>query len=328
MHELKKITQLCVCVCVCVCIVCVLFLVSDEFLAADASSAAVGIQVQAEHRDQSPPITSPQIPSLSPASEPSLTCFWHKNTTVNPVSLCGRLADFIRRRRLEHVYVFAPAKCAGTTIRYYINPNETMNSRVPGHICKWAVSGGHVWPTRGMGELALESCARRALFLVTVREQQSWLMSAVWHVCWKMRHGKPPHVRNCTDATWIEKRPHELGISPDTVMHEEVLLDSGLNVLLVDYRDTDHVLKCLPRKGHKGKVTSTELASLVWARQQTAPSANVAQQDSEKTALQLPPLREMQTHYFKRHRSGWWIGKYIAAMTEQSCAIANFSGII
>jgi len=261
---------------------------------------------------------------------------WKANET------CDNMRAYVRLNGLTHIFVGASAKTAGTSVKYFFFGNLELHERdklafsAQRHQCEWAVTGSHLFD--GLGRLLKSPCARKTLFLLPIREEMSWLRSALKQVCWVEAGNNRCEEEACPDAcgnfTWLEMalRNHtvELGQGPHIWIKEWMVRSRAFHTFMFDYDAIDNVLACLPQSGLKVENSwglkvenSSQLARHIYKRAQATPKVHAG--------LFRPSINmsdeDIRVAYYAVESTPYWPQPYVKALEKSGCEVASLRGL-
>merc|ERR1712194_838605 len=119
--------------------------------------------------------------------------------------LCESMRDYVRRNGLTHIFVGASAKVAGSSVKEFFALGQRHKGDHFAQIrlaqrCSWAITGSHMWS--GLGSILKERCAPKTLLLLPVREEVSWMRSALGQVCWAQGRRRGANT-TCGSPCWL-----------------------------------------------------------------------------------------------------------------------------
>jgi len=253
-------------------------------------------------------------------------------------NLCENMRDYIDRNGLTHIFVGTSSKTGGSTTKHFFSPGPCVGLECDPHFlkvmsarCQWAITGSHMW--RGLKPLLNESCSRKTLFLLPVREEVSWMRSALKQVCWHLgweagRNSCEPKTcpKTCGNQTWLQEalrlKPDELRFGPHKWIAEWMVRSQEFHTFLFDYSVTEDVLRCLPPKGLRIENLS-RLARHVYRRDDPIESANNAESDH----LFRPVINISDHAMLAGYNAPYWVQPYATAAKASDCAVASALGL-
>jgi len=297
-----------------------------------------GVVVPLELQMDSPATKS--IPSRGRTNESSVVRS-RSQLCWKATGLCRSMQDYVRLNGLTHIFVGASAKTAGSSVKYFFFGNLELHERdklaisAQRHQCEWAVTGSHLFD--GLGRLLKSPCARKTLFLLPIREEMSWLRSALQQVCWVEAGKNRCEEEACPDAcgnfTWLEMalRNHtvELGQGPHIWIKEWMVRSRAFHTFMFDYDAIDNVLACLPQSGLKVENSwglkvenSSQLARHIYKRAQATPKVNAGFRPSINMSDE-----DIRVAYYSVESTPYWPQPYVKALEKSGCEVAPLRGL-
>jgi len=242
--------------------------------------------------------------------------------------ICSVVSERMKRDKLKRIFVGASAKCAGSHIKTFFSTKE---KRPDASWCeRWAITGGHLYG--GSKKYLKAPCASQTLFVFTVREQRSWLESAMRHVCVMRRPASrfgrkhPKSVTNCGVsekdlARVVRNRKAELSSGPSDWMKKS---DFKLNnVLALDYRAIDMLLSCFPRGGDRTTSRPMLSPAEVYIRR-PVPEYHKGRSSNDRYRVASGHMVKVWDAVSKP----FWLNPHVSWMLNNSCLLASFSRFV
>jgi hypothetical protein len=175
-------------------------------------------------------------------------------------------------------------------------------------------------------------CASETLFIFTLRDQRSWLESAMRHVCVARGPGSlsagenPRTVINCGVsekdlACVVSSRSFELASGPSDWLRERDLKLN--NVLALDYRAIDMLLSCFPRGGEKKTSGPLWSPAEIYVRR-PVPEYNKSASSNDRYRL----ASEHMVNVWDAVSKPFWLKPHVSWMASNSCLLASFGRFV
>jgi len=256
--------------------------------------------------------------------------------------LCESMRDYVRLNGLTHIFVGASAKVAGTSVKAFFYPLDELLEGVDAdafftkmmkHRCRWAISGSHLHG--GLGPMLEQPCAPKTLFLLPVREEMSWMRSALGQVCWALGQKEGGQTcsgeacpETCGNPQWLNEnlrsKPMELQMGPHNWIEEWMVRSPDFHTFMFDYSATAEVLACLPKEGLKVEdQESPELASHVYKRDGLMKPWNSG---AKRPSVDLSD-DDILAGYQAENYMAYWVQPYVKAIKESGCEVASALGL-
>ena len=236
--------------------------------------------------------------------------------------LCETMRDYVRRNGLTHIFIGASAKVAGSSVTtFFALGHHRKIADFAAHIketrCSWAISGSHLGHyMMGLSYYLRERCAPKTLFLLPLREEVSWMRSALKQECWVRKA--------CGDLGWLmralKQKRNELHAGPHIWIEEWMIRSPEFHTFMFDISAINDVLACLPPGGLEIE-KSSELALHVYKRDNPIIHAN-----TEHVHINISD-DAMLAGYKKGKYTAYWVQPYVKAINESDCEVASALGL-